>query len=245
MKNELSEIRARHAREMRETEIKFALLESLGDVPSLPTVANIAPEGKPSTYCGFASLSFSGPAYDPDQKHSPQAIARAMEAAGWKLAPATRAKYGTWRSQMAYGTQENLPETRDRDELKDSWPSLPVWVIPNQFTPCDVECWMVAPDGKHYKVSIDAPGLASIHARRVESLGTWRFASGSAKVQIPEGWHALQDANGETFATVSERLASVDTEQGLSGRVSFQLDRDEQDAFPLTLSEVLKALGTR
>lgn len=240
---QMKELRDRQALEIREAETKFAILEMMPGVPSLPTVANISE--KPSPYCGFASLSFSGPAYDPDKTHSPQAIARALEAAGWKLAPATRAKYGEWRSRMAFGAQDNLPEKQNRDTLKQSWPAMPVWVIPNQFTPCDVECWMIAPDGKHYRVSIDAPGLASIHARRVENFGGWRFERGSASVQFPAGWHGLRDSNGETFASVSERLAVVDTEQGISGRISFQLDRDEQESFPLKLSEVLKALGTR
>lgn len=244
MKSDIvAEARAKAARDIAEAETRASLVEAMGDIPFAPTIANISE--KPSPYCGYASISFSAPAYDPEHKYSARSIATALESAGWKLAPACRASYGDWRSSIHHGLQENLPDESSRAPFKEACPVLPVYVTPQQFTNCDLSAWMTAPDGRHYKVSIDIPGKASVSAQKVTTgqFGRdWYYARGTAKVQFPESWHELQK-DGETFATILERAAWVDTEQGISGRICWQLDAHEPEAFPFTLAEVMAAMG--
>ena len=234
-------MKARHAREIREAEQRLAIMEQMPSVPRSPSIANLSDTA--SAYSGNGTISFSGPSYDPEKTYSPLAVAQALEADGWTLLPATRAKYGQWRRVMMWGTVEEIPETVNRAELVDCEPALPVWVAPNQFTPCEVACWMKSPAGTIHKVTIDTPGFASISAQRVEERGRWYYARGTGKVHLPDRKRELFDKSGEQFASVRDCFCIVDTEQGISGQITWQLDRDGQSEFPLTLSQVMEAMG--
>ncbi len=233
-----SELNARHAAAQAELDNKFAVLAML-PAGTIPGVCNW---GAPTPVNPRAWINYSSPAYDPENKWNPVAVLRAVEDAGWKLiAEASLVKWDNYRRSMepcgvaeakAFG-EPDASTQQPRKKFTDGDAVAPYWVIPCQFTKPDFVCFMLAPDGLVYRVSLDVPTIgAHIHARRVihHGEGDWHFDSGSARLSTPQHW---------PLVTPHSR-AFVDTAQGISGAAYFHADsakKTASDALAFLLSK--------
>lgn len=242
MKTTLSrteELAAKHAKEIAEAKIEDSILAMLPDTVKLPTVSNIreTPDAKKWT----AWLSFSAPAYDPDETWNPVQQLRDLEAAGWRALPASLVKKDNYRPAPEIGACDSFEETLGRYRVTFAEPIAPLWITPQQYTPCDVNFYLAAPDGRFFRCSMDVPGLAHLTARRIApGFGRdWYFMRGTARVIHPESWLVLHEVELERSTRSG---AQVDTKQGISGQIYFTPQAHEQENYPYTLSQILEAL---
>ena len=237
----MQELKAKHAKELAKMEVEIGICEAMPDSIPSPLVCNLDSDPGPTEPHGW--ISFSAPAYDPEKKHDPVAILVALEAAGWKSAPCSLVRKSNYRRSPQIGLFDEMPEKIGRDPVTESDPIAPFWVIPNQFTACDFNAFMSSPDGRVWRMSFDVPGIASISAKRVSIGGfaerDWKFESGSARIHTPAHWHGLDavDCGRSKWSG-----AAVDTSQGISGWVYFDLFAHNQADFPHPLSAALAAL---
>ncbi len=232
-------------------------LELLADLPAgmpAPLINNerggeLAPGHSPRAW-----LSWSAPSYDPDKQYDPLSIIGALEAAGWALLPACLVKRDNYRHGVEWGFAEEQPEEKKGyRELADVSPIMPAWVNvgSGQYDPPEVLAFMRSPSGNVYKVSIDVPAFAysgcSVHARRAEYRGGWRYVRQSVRLHMADAWHDIRDENGETIANRCARsfartYGDAQNPTALEGRIYWdQIAHDEGD-FPLGAAQIVTFL---
>lgn len=152
-----------------------------------------------------AWLSFSRPTWgDLRDAYSPHGILSELEAHGWKTCPATLVKLDNYRREPKPGDFDKWSEleTFGKYSVAEAAPICPVWASFSKHTGCDLHCFMEAPSGDVFQVSIDAthphPHLTG---RRVNYRGGWRYERGSGRLSnIPQSWQAVHLDDGQSIA---------------------------------------------
>lgn len=237
----LKEIDTEITEAVRTLETRRSILLDLPPGMATPTISNTTDTPGAAEPHGW--LSWRGPLryYGAPEGPSGADMLQALEAAGWQPSPLTLCQYGTWRRSVLPGLADEVPEVRRRDTLKDTTPIAPLWIEPNQHTGPEAHAFYRAPGGRLYRLSVAGPSGAAVYARRKEARGDWHFESGTARPVFPEWWHG---AICEVANIGSHTRAYVDTPQGVSGAIYFE-PHTEQDAFPLTPSQLLRLLEAR
>jgi hypothetical protein len=238
----------RYRRRRADLDAEQSVLESLppaafaGRYSKGPTLSNVNFAGEHTAWLSWGSCICPNPT-----NAEAVALLAGLEAAGWKPLPLTLAKYGSWRPDVRFGLQDDLPETNRHDKLSDSWPLAPLYITLAQHMAPEANCWYTDPaNGWRYKVTVALPEIGNrcrLTARREEFAGGWAYERGSARLEFPQEWHdAIRTQEGRCVAGIaSSTRAYQDTEQGLSGALHFE-PWEEQDTFPLTPSDILAAL---
>lgn len=221
-----AELEAKHTQDLKELEAKHQILAMLPATKDLPVICNLS---KPSKLDPRAWICFHIH-YDPDGLYRPVEILKQMEEMGWRmLDEAALVKWDRYRPSMepcALSDAANLSHPR-KYSYTDGWSVAPYWLTPNHHTTPEFTCFMTGPDGLTYRVSLEAHLQIAIFARKVQTrFGDWHFERGTARLVYPSTW-----------ATHNKSCAHVDTDQGISGAIYFELDNSKS-----TVSEVLKSL---
>lgn len=219
-------------------DVQGALLAQLpADLPA-PTLSN-----EHTHYFGTPAAWLSWSSWPGAATPGGWTILDAIERAGWQPLPVTLAKWGSWRALPEPGLLDELPETKNRDTLIDVTPIAPLWIEPNQHTGTEARAFYRTPDaGRIVKISVPGPCAARITAQRVEPRGTWYYKHGTARLIFPDAWHAIRTADGNAVAGIAaQSRAYVDTEQGISGAIYFDVYTEQSD-FPLTPAAILRQL---
>jgi hypothetical protein len=232
----MAERKARIEAESAKLAIEESVLGMLPDaLPVCPVISNLKASPEPTEPHGW--LSFGCPSYGNERDaYSPVGILKTLEDAGWQLLPATLCRWDSYRPSACMGLQRDIPDTKGRYKLTETWPIAPLWFRPCQHTCQEAALYMQAPDGRKFFIHVDTPNVrVSVHARRVEHLGGWYYERGSARTGYPPQWESHPACK---IGTVQQ---SVDTEQGLSGAVFFE-PREDHGAWSLPASEFLQSL---
>lgn len=242
--DKLAALEAKRERFEQQQAAERAILEALPDDLPAPTISN--------TRCNFfgtpgAFLSWHAP-YFGETGPSGSEILATLEAHGFEPLPATLCRWDYYRPNPEPGAAEDIPETKRPMPallytLQDATPIAPLWIIPFQHGHGDPKARAYYRHaGRIYQVTVAAPRAVGVYARRVESRGSWRYERGTARLIIPDAWHAIRTESGEAVAGVSSGSGAwVDTEQGISGAIYFE-PYTEQREFPLTPAELLAIL---
>lgn len=237
VQSELAKLDAEYAAARKRIEIKGRILAQLPAELPAPTISNEDSRffDVPGAWLSWrASYSFEAPT------KGSQLLA-ALEGAGFEPVPVTVCRWGSWRPQPEPGALEAIPETKRRDTLTDATIVAPLWLEPSPHGGPEARAYY-RKDGMIYKVTVPAPWTAGITARRIKTRGNWYYEHGTARLLYPEAWHAIRTADGTSIAGISHlSRAYVDTEQGISGALYFEL-YTEQDACPLTPAQFLAVL---
>ena len=195
-----------------------------------PTVSNETDAG--------AWISWHRP-YSHDPAYDSSAVLGALEAAGWEPLAATLCRWDDYRPSPEPGHQEDIPDTKHRYTLTDTWPIAPLWIVLNQHTGTEAVSFY-RQEGRVYRVRVPGPSSASITARRKEPRGTWYYEHGTARLLYPESWHGIGPIDGDNVIGIAaQSRAFVDTEQGISGAIYFD---PFVDPFPFTPAQILSWL---
>lgn len=242
--DKLAALEAERERFEQQQAAERAILEALpADLPA-PTISN--------TRCNFfgipgAHLSWGAP-YFGETGPSGSEILATLEAIGFEPLPATLCRWDDYRPYPEPGAVEDIPEKKRpapawRYTLTDATPIAPLWVIPRQHGHGgpDARAYY-RHGGRIYLVKVAAPPTGGVYARRVETRGSWYYERGTARLLIPDAWHAIRIESGEAVAGISSGSGAwVDTEQGISGAIYFE-PYTEQREFPCTPAELLAIL---
>jgi hypothetical protein len=221
-----------------ERAMQLEILKMLpGDI-SAPTISNV--KDKPHEEAGW--LGFSAPSYDPNNTYNPLKILVALEDGGWKLSPATLVRKDNYRPSPEPGLIEDIPDEYGRYKVTETWVICPVWVTPEQHGKPELRCFMTAPNGKVYYVHVDINLPVRVSARRKDTMGSWHYERGTARIVQPDNWITLFMGDEPIAQRSVMSYAVVDTEQGISATIYWE-PNDEQEDFPLTASGMLEILS--
>lgn len=226
----LEQLKKRHEDEIARFHLEKQLV---GELPTMPTISNLNSKflaNKDVT----AWFSFTCPSYDPDNKWNPVKVLQDMEEAGWEVVPTSRVKWDNYRECFEPGLCDDIVLRGTYKKLTSKEPILPYWVEPCQFTKPDFNLYMKRND-KTVRVCVHIPGTATIHARRIESIGDWYYERGTCTVGVPPSWHKIDHVD-------TRSKGYVDTEKGISGRIWFTSPDIKQDAWKMKASEFLTLL---
>jgi hypothetical protein len=209
-------------------------MELVGNLPTLPIVSN-----HNSRFLAdkdvVAWFSFSSTLHKQDGEYNPVKLLEQLEAEGWEIIPASLVKWDDYRAAFEPGLVGDIKLRGTYKKITSKEPILPYWFEPNQYGDGDFCVYMKRGD-KTVRVSVDVTTGPSLYARRIESMGEWRFESGTCKVRIPASWQYVNDIEIHT-------KGYVDTSKGISGRVWFtSLYRQEE--WKMKASEFLNMLLT-
>ena len=223
-------------------ERELAILRELPEDAPAPLLSNCA--GDYNTTHGW--VSWSSPAYDPDNVYDPVAIARAIESAGWTLQPATLVQWDNCQPQPYPALCGDIPDTRGSYKFSNSWPIAPFWVEladSNPHNPPEVLFFMRSRAGLTLRVSIDIRVAACVYARRAEFNGGWRYQQGSARLRIPESWESMDNAALARHAkSYCCRYGDSFNPQGLRGAVYWEMNNADQSDFSMSVSRIVSML---
>ena len=237
VQSELAKLATDYAKAQRRIEIKGRVLGVLPETLPAPTISNEDSKffDAPGVWLSWRSR------YRHEDQIPGSAILAALEANGFEPLPVTVCKWDSWRATPEPGDLEAIPEAKGRYTLTDVTIVAPVWLEPRQHCEPEARAYY-RKEGTIYKVSVPAPRTMGITARRIETRGNWYFEHGTARLRYPEAWHAVRTADETSIAGISHlSRAYVDTEQGISGALYFEL-YTEQTACPLSPSQFLAAL---
>lgn len=219
-------------RAIRRAEIIRPILAALPDTLPAPTISNEDSEffGTPGAWLSWSSFRAEG---------TGSAILRALETAGFEPVPMTLCKWGQYRVAPEPGALEAIPEVKRRDTLTDTTIAAPLWIEPQQHGGPEARAYY-ARDGRIYKVTVPAPVGVQLTARRRNKLGDWYFER-PASIVFPEAAWRTALAGLDLGVSVHTR-AYIDTPQGLSGALYFELHAHDQTDYPHSPAAILAAL---
>lgn len=187
------------------------ILQELPQDIKPPVTSNVG-----SNYKGVSAwLSFNGPAYDPNNTHNPLDIVKALENVGWKLLPASLAKYGNYRAAVWFGNPDQLPEQSSRAKFVSAESILPVYVrgAQHNHSKPSLEMYMQTPSGFNVKVLIAIPhSLCLLNAKRAHNGEYYYYVRGTGSMSYKPTWSKL-------FGGILSSRCYVDTDDGLSGEL--------------------------
>lgn len=236
LQKEIARLNERHEKEIASLKRKqriISMMPSVLGVGEAPSISNDYDEPNRGVHAWVSFSNWNKPSIA-------VAVAEALEDDGWVLQPMTLAKYGTWRASCLCGIQSEVPATMDRSELAQADPMMPVWLQLNQFTMSEI-CFFMEKDGLICKFLVDDLVPYRMTAQTTEYRGGWRYKSGSEQLVFRPEKHSLFH-NDESFATMYRQFVYRMSETHLEGRITFQLDRDEQSEFNMSLVDIIKAI---
>lgn len=232
----LAKLDTERARFERRAAVEARIYSTLPPNLAAPTISNDTDDG--------AWLSWSASTF---QQTPGSVILAALEVSGFAPLPVTLCQWENWRPSPSPGTQAEIPETKrgsfgHLDKLTDSWPIAPLWLVPCVHTGTEAHA-IYRKDGQTYRVHVPGPRTVSLSAQRMEIRGDWYYKRGSAQLRYPTEWASIQLTDGTPILGINPRSrAYVDTEQGISGALYFELLTHEQDEFPLSPAALLVKL---
>ena len=212
--------------------------------PDLPVSPVITIQDADKIAPGGAWLSFLR-AYG--QKFHSAEILESFERAGWQPLPVTLVKWSEYRPCPVPGADEQIPETVPGPfggyALTWSEPIAPLWVRPQQHGDCEAGAFYRGPDGFVYRIKVPGPRACGLSAKRVCLLGDWHFDRATARLHYPDGWHSVFVGQTVVAAVSARSGAHVDTPQGMSGAVYFDLYAEQEgDPRCPTPAQLLRAI---
>lgn len=239
----LSELDEQRRRALARFDLIAAILTTLpGELPA-PTVSNETSEifGRPSAWLSFKWLALASEARA-GAALTGSAILAQLETAGFEPLPLSLCKWGSWRAMPEPLAVDEVPETKNRDTLRDVSPLVPLLLEANNHTPPEARTFYRR-DGRIFRVHVPGPQWFRVEARRHETRGSWYYEHSTARLIYPADVETIQTAEGESIAQrAAFSRAYVETEQGLSGVLYWEPIAHEQLAFPLTPAAFLALL---
>lgn len=236
LQKEIDKMNERHEKEIASLKRKkriISMMPSVLSVAEAPSISNDHDELHRGVHAWVSFSNFRKPSIA-------VAVAEALESDGWVLQPMTLSKYGNWQAQCVCGVLNDIPHVMDRNELTQADPMMPVWLKLNQYTESEI-CFYMAKDGLICKFLLDDTVPYRMHAGTTEYRGGWRYKAGTERMVFKPEKHSLFH-NDELFATMYRQFVYRMSETHLEGRVTFQLDRDEQSEFNMSLVDIIKAI---
>jgi len=221
---------ARQRRAEREAEIERSILFSLPHYLPMPTISNESDTAffdQPGAWVSWRR--------DNRDDWTSLWVLEALEENDFKPVPACLVRWDNYRRTVEPGRMEAIPEVkhpgRNQYKLTDSAQVMPLWLEANRFTGSEIHTFYRSPEGMLLKIGLPGPSSVRVQARRIESLGDWRYDKRTAQIVYPQEWHSVENADGTVIANINENTGAVCfTEQGLDGRVLFTplVEVDEQ-----------------
>ena len=220
-------------------ELEIEILRSIpGDI-ICPSVSNLS-EKPDSTGCGWLSWSKYG-----FRSVDAVEILTALEDAGWRLLPATLAKWDHYRPSVSMGWIEDLPERKREGRygnyaLTDSWEIMPVWISHSYHhvgEPHRLNLFMVSPNGTPCKISIGGRFRAGhMTANRRDFIGGWEYERGTAKMNNADTLWNMADDDGNHISQMSSMSYCTISHggQSLDGRTYWEpiVNREQFESIP-------------
>lgn len=223
------EIRAEHkAKQEKQSQQLDAELEIREYFAGLEYAPWIIHHCGPKLYGNTMTLCFKP---EHGQKWNVQDVGRALTLAGFTLAPATLAQYGSWRSSARMGTPDNQPKEKSNCKLEKTTALAPVWITPQFHTKPTCDFFMTGPHSQKVKVTIEleegrggrmtehieGPSHKRVKVARMHRLDEWTLGNcGLPQITScyisrahgsPEGW--LYWKLGDEEPTLETELARI------------------------------------